>query len=350
MNSSWVAAPAISSDILAAVGSVSASILSITCRYRDTVVWSIPKNAASTPCVGLSFLWTSAMNSACRRYSLHLLPGSEALSSSSRNSGIWPECARNLSARSSMYRNLGPSASVDWRSLSASRIMSSRTSSRCSTAPLEASQSPCLLFHRLRSRSSFSTVCCKLPAFLLQFFLFLLQNLFQILVFPAAVCKSSDQASQAFDVACRFVPALNLWRRQSAALYGRPIYWAAQNGGGRGKALPNGGCKGRPEGALSMPGQSAGPAPARQPPGGALSGGVPPDIMRGGAGAGPPGKGPAERCRQQAARFQAAGACGRRRKGERTGRVAPCFSGRSCGFRRRKAGSSDWQTGSRKTV
>ena len=38
-----------------------------------------------------------------------------------------------------------------------------------------------------------------------------------------------------------------------------------------------------------MPGQSAGPASARQSPGGALSGGVPPDIMRGGAGAGPPG-------------------------------------------------------------
>ena len=34
--------------------------------------------------------------------------------------------------------------------------------------------------------------------------------------------------------------------------------------------------------ALSMPGQSAGPVSARQPPGGAPSGGVPPDVMRGG--------------------------------------------------------------------
>ena len=32
-----------------------------------------------------------------------------------------------------------------------------------------------------------------------------------------------------------------------------------------------------------MPGQSAGPVSARQSPGGALSGGIPPDVMRGGA-------------------------------------------------------------------
>ena len=55
------------------------------------------------------------------------------------------------------------------------------------------------------------------------------------------------------------------------------------------------------------PGLVAGPVSARQPPGGAPSGGVPPDIMRGGAGAGPPGKGPAERCRLSAARYCRAG-------------------------------------------
>ena len=49
-----------------------------------------------------------------------------------------------------------------------------------------------------------------------------------------------------------------------------------------------------PNGVLSLPGLVAGPASARQPPGGVLSGGIPPDIMRGGAGAGPPG-GPGRR-------------------------------------------------------
>ena len=51
--------------------------------------------------------------------------------------------------------------------------------------------------------------------------------------------------------------------------------------GWRGRAL-SGPCKGH-LGALSLPGQSAGPVSARQLPGGALSGGVPPDVMRGGA-------------------------------------------------------------------
>ena len=49
-----------------------------------------------------------------------------------------------------------------------------------------------------------------------------------------------------------------------------------------------------PNGVLSLPGQSSGPVSARQSPGGVLSGGIPPDIMRGGAGVGPPG-GPGRR-------------------------------------------------------
>ena len=44
-----------------------------------------------------------------------------------------------------------------------------------------------------------------------------------------------------------------------------------------------------PNGVLSLPGLLAGLVSARQSPGGALSGGIPPDVMRGGAGAGPPG-------------------------------------------------------------
>ena len=71
-----------------------------------------------------------------------------------------------------------------------------------------------------------------------------------------------------------------------------PPYWAAQNGGGVAPAEWR--VQRTPNGALSMPGQSAGPVSARQPPGGALSGGISPDIMRGGAGAGPPG-GPGRR-------------------------------------------------------
>ena len=64
---------------------------------------------------------------------------------------------------------------------------------------------------------------------------------------------------------------------------------AAQNGGG-GVAPAEWRVQRTPNGALSLPGQSAGPVPARQPPGGALSGGIPPDVMRGGADAGPPGE------------------------------------------------------------
>ncbi len=121
------------------------------------------------------------MSSACLRYSLHLLSGSEALHSSSRNSGIWPESLRNLSARSSMYRNLGPSASVAWRSLSPPRIMSSRISSRCSADHLPASQLPSLLFHRLRSRSSSLSFCSSALPFCCSFFSFSFRIFFRFL-------------------------------------------------------------------------------------------------------------------------------------------------------------------------
>ena len=73
----------------------------------------------------------------------------------------------------------------------------------------------------------------------------------------------------------------------------RPPDRAAQNGGG-GVAPAEWRVQRTPNGVLSLPGQSAGPVPARQSPGGAPSGGIPPDIMRGGAGAGPPG-GPGRR-------------------------------------------------------
>ena len=53
--------------------------------------------------------------------------------------------------------------------------------------------------------------------------------------------------------------------------------------GGRGVAPAEWRVQRTPNGVLSLPGQSAGPVSARQSPGGALSGGVPPDIMLGGA-------------------------------------------------------------------
>ena len=90
---------------------------------------------------------------------------------------------------------------------------------------------------------------------------------------------------------CRRAFARLAWCRQSAALYGRPIGRLKMGGG---VAPAEWRVQRTPNGALSMPSQSAGPVPARQPPGGALSGGIPPDIMRGGAGAGPPG-GPGRR-------------------------------------------------------
>ena len=73
----------------------------------------------------------------------------------------------------------------------------------------------------------------------------------------------------------------------------RPPYWAAQNGGG-GVAPAEWRVQRTPNGVLSLPGLLVGLVSAWQSPGGALSGGIPPGIMRGGAGAGPPG-GPGRR-------------------------------------------------------
>ena len=170
LKSSLVGAAATSSDMLSAVGSIPASIASITGMYRDTVVWSIPKNAASTPWAGLSFLRISARSSACLRYSLHRFPGSETRDALSRNSGIWPECVRNTLARSSMYRNCSPSASVTWRSLSPSRIMPSSTSSRCNAGPLPGFQPSFLLFHRPRSRPNSLSFCSSFLSFCFRIF------------------------------------------------------------------------------------------------------------------------------------------------------------------------------------
>ena len=123
-----------------------------------------------------SFLCISAMSSACLRYSLHRFPGSEARDALSQNSGIWPECVRNTLARSSMYRNCSPSASVTWRSLSPSRIMSSSTSSRCSAGPLPGFQPSSLLFHRPRSRPSSLSFCSSFLSFCFRIFFRLLSS------------------------------------------------------------------------------------------------------------------------------------------------------------------------------
>ena len=143
----------------------------------------------------LSFLRISARSSACLRYSLHRFPGSETRDALSRNSGIWPECVRNTLARSSMYRNCSPSASVTWRSLSPSRIMPSSTSSRCNAGPLPGFQPSFLLFHRPRSRpnslsfcSSFLSFCFRIffrvLSFCSSFLSFCFRIFFRVLSFP----------------------------------------------------------------------------------------------------------------------------------------------------------------------
>ena len=73
--------------------------------YLHTLVWSTPKIACSVPCVGLSFLRMSDMSRACLKRSLHRFPGSDALDSSSRNSGMSPEAIAHAPVRSKIYRN-----------------------------------------------------------------------------------------------------------------------------------------------------------------------------------------------------------------------------------------------------
>ena len=90
---------------------------------------------------------------------------------------------------------------------------------------------------------------------------------------------------------CRRAGVRRAWRRRSAALYGRPIGRLKMGGGAW--HPPNGGCKGRRMASFHCP-ALAGPVSAWQSPGGVLSGGIPPGVMRGGAGAGPPG-GPGRR-------------------------------------------------------
>ena len=62
----------------------------------------------------------------------------------------------------------------------------------------------------------------------------------------------------------------------------QPPYWAAQNGGG-GVAPAEWRVQRTPNGVLSLPGLLVGLVSAWQLPGGVLSGGIPPDVMRGGA-------------------------------------------------------------------
>ena len=170
LNSSLVSHSDIWRETLAAVGSVAKSILSMTRRYLHTAVWSVPNSASSVPCVGLSFLRISAMSRACRRDSLHLFPGSDALVRSSRNSGSSPLFSRNARACSSTCWNFSLSISVAEWSFASSPMMSSKTSTLCSAAADSASprHPSSRLFHRLRSssrsvsfRTSFLSLCSR---------------------------------------------------------------------------------------------------------------------------------------------------------------------------------------------
>ena len=70
-----------------------------------TLVWSIPKIACSVLYVGLFFLRMGDMSRACLKRSLHRLPGSDVLDSSSQNSGMSPEASAHAPARSKTYWN-----------------------------------------------------------------------------------------------------------------------------------------------------------------------------------------------------------------------------------------------------
>ena len=148
-----------------AVGSTAASILSMTLRYLHTLVWSTPKIACSVPCVGLSFLRTSAINRACLRRSLHLLPGSEALDSSSQNSGVSPEAVTYASTCRKMYWNFSMFCRVAECRLDSSDMMPSNTSILCRSVLAPESQSAFLLFHRLRSRFNSLSFCSNSLSF-----------------------------------------------------------------------------------------------------------------------------------------------------------------------------------------
>ena len=159
LNPSTVLHSAISFEMFLAVGSTAASILSMTLRYLYTLVWSTPKIACSVPCVGLSFLRTSAISRACLRCSLHLLPGSETLDSSSQNSGVSPEAVTYASTCRKMYWNSSMFCRVAECRFDSSDMIPSNTSILCRSLPALESHSAFLLFHRLRSRSRSLSFC-----------------------------------------------------------------------------------------------------------------------------------------------------------------------------------------------
>ena len=94
--------------------------------------------------------------------------------------------------------------------------------------------------------------------------------------FPPGNCQAARGGGS-----CRRTFVRRAWCRQSAALYSRPMDGSKWGGGGVAPAEWR--VQRTPNGVLSLPGLVAGPVSAWQLPGGALSGGVPPDIMRGGA-------------------------------------------------------------------
>ena len=190
LKSSLVGAAATSSDMLSAVGSIPASIASITGMYRDTVVWSIPRNAASTPWAGLSFLRISARSSACLRYSLHRFPGSEAGMRYRGTAASGPNASETPWPAPACTGTVSPSASVTWRSLSPSRIMPSSTSSRCNAGPLPGFQPSFLLFHRPRSRPNSLSFCSSFLSFCFRIFFRVLSFCFRIFFRVLSFCSS----------------------------------------------------------------------------------------------------------------------------------------------------------------
>ena len=92
---------------------------------------------------------------------MHRFPGSDALDSSSRNSGMSSEAVAHTPARSKIYRNSSLLHRVAECRLDSSDMTPSNTSILCRSTLAPESQPAFLLFHRRRSRFSSSSFCFK---------------------------------------------------------------------------------------------------------------------------------------------------------------------------------------------
>ena len=112
----------------------------------------------------------SDMSRACLKRSLHRFPGSDALDSSSRNSGMSPEAIAHAPARSKIYRNFSLLRRIAEYRLDSSDMTPSNTSILCRSVLVLGSQPDSLLFHSWRSRLSSSSFCSSFLSFCFRIF------------------------------------------------------------------------------------------------------------------------------------------------------------------------------------